>query len=119
MTIENFKEIDDTIVLNADNYINKIEGEKLENLCSTFLTKGIKKFIIDFSATDIVNSIGISILIGILEKVKHRQGVLLFSGLKKANYDIFNIVGLVGHIPVLKTEEEALTLIKGAAKANQ
>lgn len=108
----NFKELEGGVILYPDNYINDIEGEKLEEMCESFLKKGVRKIIIDFSSTDLINSIGISILIGIIEKVKADKGAVLFSGLKKVNYDIFSIVGLTRHIPVYKTEEEAISDLK-------
>ncbi len=105
---KNYKELGQAVVLYPDNYINDIEGEKLEELCDSFLNKGFKKIIIDFSGTDLINSIGISILIGIIDKIKGKKGVILFSGLKPVNYDIFNIVGLTKHIPVYRDEDEAV-----------
>jgi anti-anti-sigma factor len=109
---KNYKEIDDIVVLCAENYINDVEGENLEKVCDTFLTKETHKFVIDFSGTDIINSIGISILIGIIEKIKDKKGLVLFSGLTKVNHDIFNMVGLSKHIPLLKTEEDAVNRMK-------
>lgn len=100
------------VVIYADNYINDIEGEKLEDRCGEFLRNGINKVVIDFSCTDIINSIGVSILIGIIEKFKEKKGIVLFSGLKKVNYDIFAMVGLTKHVPVFNTEEEALELLR-------
>mgnify|MGYP001579181957 FL=1 len=108
----NYKEIDNIVVLHAENYINKVEGENLEKVCDAFLAKGTYKFVIDFSGTDIINSIGISILIGIIEKIKEKKGLVLFSGLKKVNHDIFDMVGLSKHIPLLKTEEDAVKRMK-------
>ncbi len=113
--LKNYRETGDAVILYADNYINEIEGEKLEDLCEVFIRKGIKKIIIDFTATDLINSIGVSILIGILEKIRDKNGVLLFSGLKKVNHDIFRLVGLTKHIPVFSTDEEAVTEVKAMA----
>lgn len=109
---KNFKELGENVVIYPDNYINDIEGEKLEGMCDAFLKKGFKKIIIDFSETELVNSIGISILIGIIEKIRDKKGVILFSGLKKVNYDIFNIVGLTKYIPVCKDENEAVSAVE-------
>ncbi len=36
----NYKEIDDIVVLCADNYINKVEGENLEKVCDAFWQRG-------------------------------------------------------------------------------
>ena len=102
------REFGDTVVLYPQNYINGIEGEKLEEVCETFFAKGIKKFVIDFSETDIINSIGVSILIGIIEKIKESKGVVLFSGLSKVNLEVFRIVGLTKLIPSFATEAGAL-----------
>ena len=103
-----YKELGDNVVLYPDNYINDVEGEKLEDMCESFLQKGFKKIIVDFSETDLINSIGVSILIGIIEKIKDKKGAVVFSGLKQVNFDIFNIVGLTRHIQVYKTEDDAI-----------
>ncbi|MEE8185915.1 MAG: STAS domain-containing protein [Thermodesulfobacteriota bacterium] len=103
-----FKEFEDCVVLYTDNYLNDIEGEKLEEECNEFFRKGRKRVIIDFGNTELINSIGISILVAIMEKVREEKGVIFFSGLKKVNYDIFNTLGLTKDIPIFKTEEEAL-----------
>lgn len=106
--LKSYKEAGDTVVLYPDNYINDIEGEKLEELCDEFLNKGFKRVLMDFSNTDLINSIGVSILIGIIEKIRDKKGVIAFSGLKPVNYEIFNIVGITKHINVYKSEEEAV-----------
>jgi len=112
----NYRELEDKVVLYPNNYINDIEGVKLEEMCEVFLGKGIRKFVIDFTNTEIVNSIGISILIGMIEKIRGVDGVVLFSGLTKVNQDIFRLVGLTGIIPVHATESEAVEeLIKAVS----
>ncbi|MFQ5585648.1 MAG: STAS domain-containing protein [Thermodesulfobacteriota bacterium] len=103
-----FKEFGDCVVLYPDNYLNDIEGEKIEDECNEFLKKGTRKVIIDFSNTDIINSIGISILVGIMEKIRSEEGFICLSGLKKVNHDIFNMLGLIKDVPTFTTEKEAL-----------
>ncbi len=100
-----------SIVFYADNYINDIEGEMLEKLCQEHFDKGIEHIIIDFSNTELVNSIGISILIGIVEKIKDRKNRLFFSGLGKVNQQIFNMCGLTKHVEVFDSEKDALEQI--------
>ncbi len=113
----NIKEFNDHVILYPDNYINDIEGDKLDYMCDYLLKKGIKKFVIDFSGTELINSIGISILIGIIEKVKRHKGVVLFSGLRKVNQNIFNIVGLTKYVPIYRTEREAVDELRGNSVA--
>ena len=103
-----FREFKDCVVLYPDNYLNDIEGEKIEDECNDFLKRGKRKVVIDFTNTDIINSIGISILVGIMKKVRREEGLIFLSGLKKVNHDIFNMLGLIKDIPTFTTEEEAL-----------
>ena len=106
--VKNFKELEGCVVIYTDNYLNDIEGGKLEDECDVFLNRGKRKIVIDFADTELINSIGISILVGIMEKVKKRNGILFFSSLTKINHDIFNILGLAKYIPIFQTEEEAI-----------
>lgn len=110
-----YRESGGSVILYPDNYINVVECEKLEDLCDQYMDMGFRRIIIDFSETELINSIGISILIGIIEKVREKKGVIAFSGLKPVNYDIFSIVGLTKHIQIFKTEEDA---VKDAGCAN-
>lgn len=103
-----YKEVGDSIILYTKDYINDVEGEKLEELCSDFFDRGIKKVVMDFSGTELINSIGISILIGIIESVKERGGTLVFSGLESVNRNIFDMVGITDHVTVFGTEKEAI-----------
>jgi len=106
--VKDFKELDDCVVIYTDNYLNDIEGEKLEGTCDVFLKSGKRKIIIDFANTELVNSIGISILVGIMDKVKEKNGIIFFSGLNNVNRDIFNMLGLTKYISIFQTEEEAI-----------
>lgn len=106
----NSKEFGTTVVLYPDNYINDIEGEKLEDLCDIYLARGFTKIIIDFSHTDLINSIGVSILIGIIENIRDKKGEIVFCGLKRVNYDIFDMVGLTKHIRVVDNEKDAFAV---------
>ncbi len=105
---KNCRESGDSVILYPDNYINDIEGEKLEDMCDAFINRGFKKIVIDFANTDLINSIGVSILIGIIEKIRDKKGVVAFSSLNSVNCDIFNIVGLTRHIRVYENDEQAV-----------
>jgi len=103
-----YRNCGEVIVVYARDYINDIEGEKLEDICETFLKDRVRCIVLDFSRTHIINSIGISILIGIIEKVKGVGARVSFSGLKGAPYDVLKIVGLTESVVMYDTEEEAL-----------
>ncbi|HEY4619596.1 MAG TPA: STAS domain-containing protein [Nitrospirota bacterium] len=109
--LKDFRELNECVVIYTDNYLNDIEGEKLEDKCDLFLKRGMRKIVIDFTNTELVNSIGISILVGIMEKIRNKRGILFFSNLRKVNHDIFNMLGLTKHVPIFPTEEEAIRVI--------
>ncbi|GMR04453.1 MAG: hypothetical protein BMS9Abin23_0351 [Thermodesulfobacteriota bacterium] len=108
-----FRDLGDIVILYARDYINDIEGEKLEEMCETFLKKGVKRIVLDFSNTDLINSIGVSILIGIIERVRELNAQVSFSGLKKVNYDILKLVGLTEHVSIYSTEDAAVSEKEG------
>ncbi len=103
-----FRDCGEVVVVYARDYINDLEGEKLEDICETFLRDRVRCIVLDFSRTHIINSIGVSILIGIIEKVKGLGARLSFSGLRGAPYDVLKIVGLTDSVVIYDTEEEAL-----------
>lgn len=98
----------EAIVIYARDYMNDIEGEKLEEICESFLKERECSIILDFSSTEIINSIGISILTGIIEKVRGFGTKVVLSGVHGVVLDVLKIVGLTGSVPVYDTEEEAL-----------
>lgn len=114
---DKWKAMGDCAVVYSDDYLNAVEGERLEDDCGELLKSGFRKVLIDFSRTELVNSIGISILIGIIEKVRESEGTLLFSSLRKTNVDAFKMLGLTKYVPIFETEEEALRSCNSTAKA--
>ena len=67
-----------TAVVYASDYLNKLTGEKIERECKKQLDSGARALVIDFSDTELVNSIGISILLGIID-VAEKRALVVFS----------------------------------------
>lgn len=97
----------DYVIFRTDGYINNLGGEKIEREFEANLKKGYRKFIINFEKTELINSIGISILIGVIEKILESEGKLYFSNLSPVNAEIFEIMGLTKYVPIFNTDEEA------------
>jgi len=103
------KDVDDCSVIYATGYLNGLSAEKLEYECDNILKKGIKKVVLDFNNIELINSIGISVLIGIIEKLKKIDGHLCFCNLHKIHSDTFEILGLTKYVPIFASESEAIT----------
>src|ERR1035437_328531 len=65
-------------VLRTDGYINNTGGEEIAKEAYALLGSGVNRLLLDLEKTKIVNSIGISILIEILEKLLDQGGKLAF-----------------------------------------
>ena len=68
---------------------------------------------INFEETELINSIGISILLGVIESVNYSQGSLVLSNLNASNRELFEMLGLMSHVEMLDTEESALAKLCG------
>jgi len=66
--------------------------------------------VIDFSDTQLVNSIGISILLGIIDIAEKNSALVVFSDVNNQTIELFDMLGLTRHVLLAKDEEEALDL---------
>jgi anti-anti-sigma factor len=97
-----------TAVVYASDYLNKLTGEKIERECRRQLSCGCRALIIDFSDTKLVNSIGISILLGIIDVAEKNGAQIVFSEVNHQTIELFEMLGLTRHVVLAKDEREAL-----------
>ena len=107
------KLVEDAAVIYPGPYLNQLRGEDVENQCQEFLTSGVRRIVINFEETELINSIGISILLGVIESVNHVQGLLVLSNLNASNRELFEMLGLMSHVEMVDTEEIALLKVCG------
>ncbi len=107
------KSAQDVAVMMPRGYINDLGAERLEQTSEQFLGKGMKKLIVNFSDVQYINTIGISIFTGIVQKALDYDGLLCFTNMKKVHREVFEMVGLIKHVRVFKDEEAALTYLNG------
>ncbi len=80
------------LVIKTEGYINNTGGEKI---VQEFIKHaGISKVILNLDNSKVVNSIGISHLIEIIEKLNHSNGKLIFTNLDPTIEKTFTIMGL-------------------------
>ena len=103
----------DVALIWTDGYINNQGGEEIAREAYAQLDTGARALVLNLQKTRIVNSIGISILIEVLEKVMDRKGVLAFSNLTPTIDKTFRIMGLAQYAAIYPTEEEALRAVSG------
>jgi anti-anti-sigma factor len=101
----------DVAILSTDGYINNQGGEEIARQAYTQLESGARALVLNLEKTRIVNSIGISILIEVLEKVMDRKGKLAFCCLTPTIDKTFRIMGLAQYAAIYPTEAEAVRAV--------
>lgn len=90
----------ETSVIFAGDYLNKLTGEQLEYDCKRRLEAGCKELTVNFSKTEIVNSIGISILLGVIDIASNNGAKVVFSDVKEQTVELFDMLGLTKHVTI-------------------
>ncbi|CAN5437904.1 hypothetical protein BH10ACI1_BH10ACI1_31020 [soil metagenome] len=85
-------------VVYAGDYINKLSGEKIERECKQKLDAGVKTLVVNFSETEIVNSIGVSILLGVIDNASDAGAKVVFSDVKDETIELFEMLGITNHV---------------------
>ncbi len=104
-----------TAVVYASDYLNKLTGEKIEHECRMQLDAGCRALVIDFGDTELVNSIGISILLGIIDVAEKNGAQVIFSDVNNQTVELFEMLGLTRHVVLARDEQEALSSLNGFA----
>ncbi len=103
-------------ILRTDGYINNTGGEEIARRAYALLDEGSVRLLLDLEKTKIVNSIGISILIEVLEKVLDQGGRLAFCHLTPTIEKTFQIMGLAQYARIFPAPDPALSWLRGEAE---
>ena len=90
--------VNETAIVKVRGYLSGHGGEQLEEIVDGLLGKGNRSIVDNFRETSLVNSVGISILITIIEKVQAAKGTLIFSELSQVNEEVFRLMGIHRHV---------------------
>ena len=102
------EERNDVVILKTSGYINNVAGEQIAETCYKKMDEGKKKFLLDLEKSSIVNSIGVSIIIEIIEKLQEIDGHIGYFNLAPIVAKTFKIMGLVQYSTIYDSEEEAV-----------
>lgn len=90
----------ETATVYASDYLNKLSGEKIERECRRQLDAGAKTLVVNFRETEIVNSIGVSILLGVIDAAEDKGAKIVFSDVNDDTIQLFEMLGLTSHVTV-------------------
>jgi anti-anti-sigma factor len=103
--------IGEMAVVYASDYLNKLSGERIERECRLQLEMGCRALVINFRDTELVNSIGISILLGVIDAAESAGAQLVFSDVSSQTVELFEMLGLTRHVALATNEQEALATL--------
>jgi len=87
-------------VIFAGDYLNKLTGEQIEYECRRRLESGCKELVVNFSKTELVNSIGISILLGVIDIASNNGAKVIFSEMNDDTVELLDMLGLTKHVTI-------------------
>lgn len=103
---------DQVLIIRTKGYLNDLGAEQVDTICSEHLEKDIKRIVINLEYSPLINSIGISILIGVIEAIEDAEGALAFSNLTPTNRKTFEMMGLLQFAKAFDSEQEAVAAFK-------
>jgi anti-anti-sigma factor len=95
-------------IMYTKGYINNVGGEEIANRAYELMDDGVRTLLLNLRETKIVNSIGISILIEIIEKMIDKDGKIAFCCLTPVIHKTFQIMGLANYASIFTDEDAAV-----------
>src|SRR5215210_6154286 len=91
-------------IMYTKGYIKNVGGKEIANRAYELMDDGVRTLLLKHRETKIVNSIGISILIEIIEKMIDKGGRIAFCCLTPVIHKTFQIMGLANYATIYDSE---------------
>ncbi len=105
------REVNGIPVLYINGYLNSLLGEEIERVVQDLVNAGGQRVLLNFAGTRLINSIGISFIIGVVERMMERNGMIAFCALSPTNREMFQITGVTRYVKSFESEDEALAYL--------
>ena len=102
---------DNCLVIATSGYVNNVGGETIAKEFARHFESGTKKVIINLAQSKVVNSIGMSFLIDIVDQLNDAGGKMVFTNLDPAIDKMLSIMGLFQFAGKENTVEDALKVL--------
>jgi anti-anti-sigma factor len=98
-------------IVYAGDYVNKLSGRIIERECLLRIEGGCRALVINFRDTELVNSIGVSILLGVIDAAEQTGTRVAFSNVSRHTVKLFELLGLTRLVVMAESEEAALATL--------
>ena len=102
------REEGDITILETSGYLNNFGGDRVASICKQSISEGKRKLLINLGNTKMVNSIGVSILIEIIEDLQGVNGKIAYYNVAPIVEKTFNIMGITNYSKIYTSEEDAI-----------
>ncbi|HST53814.1 MAG TPA: STAS domain-containing protein [Pyrinomonadaceae bacterium] len=102
---------DGVAIVYAGDYVNKQSGQRIERECLLRIEGGCRALVINFRDTELVNSIGVSILLGVIDAAEQSGARIIFSNVSRHTVKLFELLGLTRLVVLADSEEAALATL--------
>jgi anti-anti-sigma factor len=102
------KEKPPLFIITTHGYINNQGGDAIKEMYDQLYSSGARKFLLNLQDSTIINSIGVSILIEILEKTIEAEGEIAFCNCAPIVEKTFTIMGISRYAKLFTSEDAAI-----------
>ena len=95
-------------ILETSGYLNNFGGDKVASICKQSISEGKRKLLINMENTKMVNSIGVSILIEVIEDLQGVNGKIGYYNVAPIVEKTFNIMCITNYSKIYTSEEDAI-----------
>jgi anti-anti-sigma factor len=103
----------DCLVITTSGYVNNTGGEAISKEFAAYFGQGTKKVVVNLEQSRVVNSIGMSFLIDIIDQLNDAGGKLVFTNLDPAVEKMLTIMGLFQFAGKERSVEDAVNSLAG------
>ena len=96
------------LVIVTSGYVNNVGGEAISAEFGKHFANGVKEVVINLAGSKVVNSIGMSFLLEILEQLQDAGGKVVFTNLDPAVDKMLTIMGIFNMAGKASDVDEAL-----------
>jgi len=95
-------------ILETEGYINGVEAEPIADAAQVLVDDGVKYLVINLEKSRVANSMGISILIEVIEQMRELGGKAAFCCVVPILEKTFQIMGLLKVADIYEKEAQAI-----------
>ena len=98
--------------VDAANVLDMGKADEMWSVLKTYITGGVTKIIINMENLDFIDSIGISVLINAAKQIRVNKGEIVLTNVSERIEGIFRPVNLNRFIQIVRSETEALSILR-------